>query len=98
MARTTLRARGQVTLPEEIRAAANLEEGDLLEAELTDEGILLRPQRVIDADQAWFWTREWQEGEREADENISAGRLTTFESSEEFLTALAKLAKRPRRP
>lgn len=98
MARTTLRARGQITLPDEIRSAANLEEGDLLEAEVTDEGILLRPQRVIDADQAWFWRREWQEGEREADENISTSRLTTFESGEEFLTALANLAKRPRRP
>lgn len=56
MARTTVRAKGQVTIPEEIRRAARLEEGDLLEAELTADGILLRPQKVIDATQAWFWT------------------------------------------
>ncbi|MDQ6615134.1 MAG: AbrB/MazE/SpoVT family DNA-binding domain-containing protein [Actinomycetota bacterium] len=93
MARTTLRAKGQLTLPEEIRRAAHLEEGDLLEAELTDEGILLRPQKVIDASQAWYWTPEWQEGEREADAQFVAGEGETFESGEEFLEALAALAK-----
>ncbi|MGI9120526.1 MAG: AbrB/MazE/SpoVT family DNA-binding domain-containing protein [Acidimicrobiales bacterium] len=67
MARSTLRAKGQLTLPEEIRAAARLEDGDLFDAEITEEGILLRPRKVIDATQAWFWTSEWQAGEREAD-------------------------------
>ncbi len=28
----------------------------------------------IDPDQAWFWTPEWQEKEREADGDIAAGR------------------------
>lgn len=93
MARTTLRAKGQLTLPEEIRQAAHLEEGDLFEAELTEEGILLRPQKVIDASQAWYWTPEWQEGEREADAQVAAGEGETFESGEEFLEALQALAK-----
>lgn len=88
MARTTLRAKGQVTLPEEIRVAARLEEGDLLEAEITPEGILLRPQKVIDTTQAWFWTREWQEGERSAELDLAAGRTETFLSSQEVLDAL----------
>lgn len=93
MARTTLRSKGQLTLPEEIRSAAHLEEGDLLEAELTDEGILLRPQKVIDASQAWFWTPEWQAGEREADADAVAGRTETFDSGPEFLGALRSLRK-----
>ena len=93
MPRTTLRAKGQLTLPEEIRAAARLEEGDLLEAEITEEGILLRPQKVIDATQAWFWTPEWQAGEREADADLSAGRVESFGSGEELLDALRTRAK-----
>jgi len=93
MARMTLRAKGQLTLPEEIRKAAHLEEGDLLEAELTDDGILLRPQKVIDASQAWYWTPEWQAGEREADAQLAAGEGETFESGEEFLETLQGLAK-----
>ncbi len=88
MARTTLRGKGQLTIPEEIRTAARLEEGDLLEAELTEDGILLRPQRVIDASQAWFWTSDWQAGEREADADNAAGRADSFDSDEEFLRAL----------
>ena len=93
MARTTLRAKGQVTLPEEIRRAARLEEGDLLEAELTEEGILLRPQRVVDAAQAWFWSAEWQAGEGAAEADLAAGRVETFGSGEEFLDALRQRAK-----
>jgi antitoxin PrlF len=91
--RTTLRAKGQLTLPEEIRASARLEEGDLLEAEVTEEGILLRPQKVIDATQAWFWTAEWQRGEREADADLAAGRGEVFDTAEDFLDALRARAK-----
>jgi antitoxin PrlF len=87
-----LRAKGQLTLPEEIRRAARLEEGDLLDAEITVDGILLRPQKVIDATQAWYWTPEWQAGEREADADLAAGRGETFESGEAFLDALRKIA------
>jgi antitoxin PrlF len=92
--RTTLRAKGQLTLPEEIRRAARLEEGDLLDAELTPDGILLRPQKLIDATQAWFWTPEWQAGEREADGDRAAGEIRRFESGEEFVTALRDRTKR----
>ncbi len=41
-----LRRAAQITLPLEIRRAARLEEGDYLEAEVTQAGILLRPVRV----------------------------------------------------
>lgn len=98
MARTRVRAKGQVTLPDQIRKAAHLEEGDLLEAELTAEGILLRPQKVIDATQAWFWSPEWQAGEREADADREAGRSELFSSDAAFLDALHSRAKRRKRP
>ncbi len=101
MARTTLRAKGQLTLPEEIRAAARLEDGDLFDAEITDDGILLRPRKVIDATQAWFWTPEWQAGEREADADRAAGRVEVVGSDQAFTTALRTMAKpgakRPRK-
>src|ERR1700730_17994289 len=93
MARTTLRAKGQVTLPDEIRKAAHLEEGDLLEAELTADGILLRPQKLIDATQAWFWSPAGQAGEREADADRAAGSIESFPSGDEFIGALSARAK-----
>lgn len=47
----------------------------------------------IDPDQAWFWTREWQEKEREADEDLAAGRGTRYESDKDFLAALDERTK-----
>jgi antitoxin PrlF len=93
MARTTLRAKGQLTLPDEIRQAAHLEEGDLLDAEITEDGILLRPRKVIDSTQAWFWTPTWQAAEREADLDRAAGRVETFGSGEALVDALRSLGK-----
>ena len=52
----------------------------------------VRPER-IDPDQAWFWTREWIEGEIEASEDIAAGRTTFYGSDEEFLSALRERPK-----
>jgi hypothetical protein len=37
----------------------------------------------IDSEQAWFWTREWQAKEREADDDLTAGRGTRYESDDE---------------
>lgn len=93
-----LRARGQLTLPEKVRKLARLVEGDLLEAEVTDEGVLLRPRKLIDREQAWFWTPEWQRGERAADEDLAAKRIRTFSNGDEFVRALKKISKPKRKP
>lgn len=88
MAISVMRAKGQVTIPREVREAARLEEGDPVEIAITADGILLRPKKLIDASQAWFWSREWQQGEREASADITAGRVQTSQSSEAFLESL----------
>lgn len=89
MAPARLRSRGQLTIPEGIREAARLEEGDPIAFELLEDGtILLRPQKVIDANQAWFWTPDWVPGERQASLEIENGRITTFDSADEFLDSL----------
>jgi len=90
MEETTVRGRGQVTIPTGIRKAARLEEGDPLEVELVPEGILLRPRKVIDSTQAWFWTLEWQAGEREAEQEIASGGGTRYDTDEEFLDSLRR--------
>ena len=89
MSISIMRSKGQITLPQEIREAARLEEGDPVKVEVTDEGvIILRPQKMVDASQAWFWTPEWQAGEAEADADIAAGRTTRHTSNEDFLASL----------
>ena len=40
-------------------------------------------KKKIPKSQAYFWTKEWQEGERRADEDIKAGRVKKFKSGAE---------------
>jgi hypothetical protein len=47
----------------------------------------------IDSEQAWFWTREWQAREREADDDLAAGRVTAYESDDELLATLDERTK-----
>ena len=88
MSSTVVRGKGQITIPSEIRKAARLEEGDPVEVEIVEGGILLRPCKLIDATQAWFWQPEWQTREREAVADLAAGRSRVFESSEALLASL----------
>lgn len=87
-ATATVRAKGALTVPAPIRKATHLEEGDQVEIEVIEEGILLRPLKVIDATQAWYWTPEWQAGERQAMAEAAAGLGTVYETEEEFFAAL----------
>jgi len=80
-----LRRKNQITLPAEVSKAAHLEEGDPIEVRLVKGGILLKPKKLVDAEQAWFWTSKWQEGERRASEDITKGRLERFVSDDDFL-------------
>lgn len=83
-----MRSRGQLTLPDAVRRAAHLEEGDVLVADVESEQIVLRPKKLVDASQAWFWTAGWQQGEREASAEIAAGETTKYDSDEDFLRSL----------
>jgi hypothetical protein len=41
-----------------------------------------------DPDQAWFWTDEWQAGEREVDAELAAGQVEEFDTIDDFLADL----------
>lgn len=64
----------QVTLPKEIVRRSHLAPGDPLEVVYEDDRIILRPQIHVPREQAYFWTKEWQAAEREAEEDITKGR------------------------
>jgi len=83
-----VRPKGQITLPDAVRKAARLADGDYLEISVEAGAIVMRPKKLIDADQAWFWTDAWQRGEREASRDISAGRTRRSDDAEAFLDSL----------
>jgi hypothetical protein len=43
---------------------------------------------IEDHSQAYFWTPRWQEGEREAEENLRAGRVCMFENVDDLILDL----------
>jgi len=86
-----VRKKYQITLPTAIREAAGVYEGDFLTAEVQeDRTILLRPSRLVDADEAFFYTPAWQAAEREADEDLAAGRYDDFETMADLIADLER--------
>lgn len=49
--------------------------------------IILEALRAA-AEQAYFWTQEWQEKERAADLDIAKGRVRTFDTIEDMIEFL----------
>jgi hypothetical protein len=45
-------------------------------------------KRAGNHSQAYFWTRRWQEGEQEADDDLIEGRFDDFSSMEELIADL----------
>ena len=87
----TLRRNGQITLPAEVRKRIRASEGDVFLAEVRDsDEIVLRRKRLVDASQAYFWTDEWQRGEREAQEDIRRGRVKRFRTAKTLIADLKR--------
>lgn len=88
-ARARVRTKAQLTLPEEVRRALHISEGDEVEFAVHEDGtVTIRGYVSIPTDQAWFFTPEWLAGEREADDDIAAGRGTVHQSAEDMFAHL----------
>lgn len=84
--------RGVIALPLQIRRRLGLDApGTQLEIFERDGEIVLRPHVPIPAEQAWFWSPEWQAKEREVDVHVAAGETTEFADVDEFAKHLEKL-------
>ena len=85
-----VRSNGQITLPTSVRRQANLKVGDLLDVVVEADGtVRLVPQITVNRSQAYFWTRRWQEGEREADDDLIAGRYQDFDNMDDLIASLS---------
>ena len=82
----------QVALPKDVMEALKLEPGDEVEFHVKGEAAVLVPIKTIKVprDQAWFWTPEWQEKEKQADKDLASGRFRNFDSLEDLLKDLQR--------
>jgi len=92
--RIRLGAKRQVTIPRGAAAKLQLNAGDVLEVRVLEDKIELVPMAVVPKDQLWYWTPEWQAKEKEADEDVAAGRIESFRSADELIRSLRRARKR----
>jgi antitoxin MazE len=86
---TRIGPKHQITIPQEVFDQLGLQPGDFLEVQVQGEVLRLIPQKLIPRDQFWFWSKEWQEREQEADEAIARGELSgPFESVDDLIQHL----------
>ena len=93
--KTRLRGRGQITLPPEIRARLNVQEGDDVLFNINEQGqIVLSQAQVIDPTQAWFWTERWQKAEMESRQDYLNGNFFEFDNAESAIRYLNEFDKK----
>jgi len=87
---TKITRNGQVTIPAAVRRALRIEEGDYIEVSVVEDSIVLKPKKLIDKSQAYFWSPSWQAAEREAREDIAKGRVHEFADADQLIASLRK--------
>jgi AbrB family looped-hinge helix DNA binding protein len=91
----TLDKKGRATLPEEVREALGVAEGDFVLLEKTARGTYeLVPASLIPRDQLWFYHPEMQERIARAERDIREGRGTRTRSIAEAQRFLASIKPR----
>jgi len=82
---------GQIRIPKKILQTLDIEKGDYVEVEVEKGHILLKPRKLIDPSQGWYWTREWQKMEADVDAEIEKNQVSPkFRSAEEGIKWLKK--------
>ena len=69
-------------------SALHLRAGQYVQMKIIGRSLVVTPQKVLDADQAYYWSAEWQAAEYEADADIAAGRVKSFATVEELIQEL----------
>ena len=83
-----VREKYQVTIPEEVRGKIPLKVGERVEVTARGTEIVIRPVVEIPRDQAWFWSKEWQQREKQASVDLKGGGFKDFDTIEDLLKDL----------
>ena len=79
----------QITLPSLVRKKFSINEGDYLEIDEIDGNMVLKPVKMVHPDQSYFYTKEWQANEAEADKDMAEGKVSgPFDNVEGLIKAL----------
>ena len=85
-----IRVNSQITIPKNIMKKLSLKEGDKVEFDIKGDSIIIKPVLIINKAQSWFWTKKWQDEEKEVDKDIEAGKVKTFDNVNDLIEDLEK--------
>ena len=89
--KTFIRKHYVITLPLHIRKLFPVEVGDPVEISINELGeIVIRPMKVVDASQAWFWSKKHLAAEAQAQAELKAGKAKRSKSAKELIDELNK--------
>ncbi|RKX63066.1 MAG: AbrB/MazE/SpoVT family DNA-binding domain-containing protein [Thermodesulfobacteriota bacterium] len=84
--------KGEIVIPAEIRKKYDFMPGKYVKITCQDDVIEIK---IIDPEQAYFWTKEWQQAEKEASEDIKQGRMSPiFSSAKEGINYLKTITEK----
>ncbi len=82
---------GQIRIPKKIMNSLGITKGDYVEVDVEGGDIVLKPRKLIDPSQGWYWTKEWQKMETCVENEKKEGHVSPkFETAEEGLKWLKK--------
>ena len=91
MALVRVRQNYQITLPQSLRKKLKIAVGDYVEVEDKEGEITIKPVKLVHPDQEYFYSKEWQKGEAQADKDIARGDVVgPFTNLKDGLKALKK--------
>ena len=82
-----IRERGLIAV-KSILKEMNASDADILRYEIKEGRLILTPQITVDKDQAWFWSKRWQDGEREAEDDKLNKRTKQFDDVDNLMEDL----------
>jgi len=80
----------QVTIPAGVREALHIKVGAFVDFVVQKGQVILKPKTLIDEDQLWFWTKEWQEGEKEVEGSKKKEKSLSFKNVQDMKTHFEK--------
>ena len=77
---------GQIRIPNRIMQTLGILKGDYVEVDIEQNQIVLKPRKLIDPSQGWYWTKDWQKMEAAVEDEIKNDQLSPeFQTAEEGL-------------
>jgi len=82
---------GQIRIPKKIMQTLGIDKGDYVQVDVEEGNVVLKPRKLIDPSQGWYWTKEWQKMEADVDKEIEKDQLSPrFKTAEKGIKWLKK--------